>query len=190
MPSGPVRRPPHELAFVAAIRAAREDAGYTQADLATRAGLTVRALQRTERGQRRIAPGEAVAIAQALDRSLDELVKVSTATTFEPPKTGRARRADRPWNRRSRGYRVLCGRNAANMWKRPAPQCEPLPCPELLDADDLDVVSLITGVSENPVDHRLLVGAVGESHPAAVLVQYEGVDCDDHICVVVQDRTA
>jgi hypothetical protein len=39
MPSGPVRRPPHELTFAAAIRAARVEADLTQADLAEQAGL-------------------------------------------------------------------------------------------------------------------------------------------------------
>jgi hypothetical protein len=49
-----------------------------------------------EQGARRTSVGEAAAIAQALDLSLDELVKVSAAATFEPPKMGRPRRAGRP----------------------------------------------------------------------------------------------
>ena len=45
---------------------------------------------------RRVTLGDAAAIAQALGRSLDELVEVSAEATFEPPKMGRPRRADRP----------------------------------------------------------------------------------------------
>jgi transcriptional regulator with XRE-family HTH domain len=75
MPSGPVRRPPQELAFAAAIRAARVEAGRTQADVAERAGLAVHTLQSAEQGARRTSVGEAAAIAQALGQSLDELVK-------------------------------------------------------------------------------------------------------------------
>jgi transcriptional regulator with XRE-family HTH domain len=96
MPSGPVRRPPQELAFAAAIRAARVEAGLTQADVAERAGLAVHTVQSAEQGARRTSVGEAAVIAQALGRSLDELVKVSAAASFEPPKMGRPRRADRP----------------------------------------------------------------------------------------------
>ena len=93
MPSGPVRRPPQELAFAAAIRAARVEAGRTQADVAEKAGLATRVVQRAEQGQRRISLGEAAAIAQSLGRSLDELVSVSASATFEPPKMGLPRRA-------------------------------------------------------------------------------------------------
>jgi hypothetical protein len=57
--------------------------------------LTVRVLQQTEQGARRTSVGEAAAIAEALGRSLDELVKVSNAATFEPPAMGRPRRAHR-----------------------------------------------------------------------------------------------
>ena len=96
MPSGPVRRPPHELAFAAAIRAARIQAGRPQADVAEQAGLSVRVLQRAQQGLRRLSIGQAAAIAQALGRSLDELVKVSADATFEPPEMRRPRRADRP----------------------------------------------------------------------------------------------
>jgi transcriptional regulator with XRE-family HTH domain len=92
MPSGPVRRPPDELAFAAAIRAARMAAGRTQADVAAEAGLATRVVQRAEQGQRRINLGEAAAIA----RSLDELVQISAGATFEPPTMGRPRRANRP----------------------------------------------------------------------------------------------
>jgi transcriptional regulator with XRE-family HTH domain len=74
MPSGPVRRPPHELAFAAAIRAARIEAGRTQADVAAAADLPVRTVQRAEQGLRRVTLGDAAAIAQSLGRSLDELV--------------------------------------------------------------------------------------------------------------------
>jgi hypothetical protein len=66
MPSGPVRRPPHELAFAAAIRAARIETG-----------LTLHTGQSAEQGARRTSVGEAAAIAQVLGRSLDELVKVA-----------------------------------------------------------------------------------------------------------------
>jgi hypothetical protein len=50
-------------------------------------------VQRAEHGQRRIALGEAAAIAESLGRSLDELVKASEAAVIEPPKMGRPRRA-------------------------------------------------------------------------------------------------
>jgi transcriptional regulator with XRE-family HTH domain len=89
MASGPVRRPPPELAFAAAIRAARVEAGRTQADVAAGADLPPWVVQRAEHGQRRIALGEAAAIAEWLGRSLDELVKASEAAVFEPPKMGR-----------------------------------------------------------------------------------------------------
>jgi transcriptional regulator with XRE-family HTH domain len=92
MPSGPVRRPPQELAFAAAIRAARIESGLTQADIADRAGLAPHTIQSAVQGARRTSVGEAAAIAQALGRSLDELVKVSEAATFEPPRMGRAKR--------------------------------------------------------------------------------------------------
>lgn len=49
-------------------------------------------VQRAEQAQRRISLGEAAAIAQALGRSLDELVKVSAFSTFEPRKLRRPRR--------------------------------------------------------------------------------------------------
>ena len=67
------------------------------------------AVARAEQGIRRISLGEAAAIAESLGRSLDELVQVAESSTFEPPKMGRPRRADRgepmlP----TRGYRVLC----------------------------------------------------------------------------------
>jgi transcriptional regulator with XRE-family HTH domain len=85
MPSGPVRRPPHELAFAAAIRAARVGTGRTQADVSAGAGLPMRTVQRAEQGLRRVTLGDAAAIAQPLGRSLDELVAVSASATFEPP---------------------------------------------------------------------------------------------------------
>jgi len=65
-----------------------------------RPGLSTTVLhaRRPDRSRERelLCCGEAAAIAQALGRSLDELVKVSAASTFEPPKMGRLRRADRP----------------------------------------------------------------------------------------------
>ncbi len=73
MPSGPVRRPPQGLAFAAAIRSARVEAGRTRADVAAAADLPVRVVQRAEQGLRRVTLGDAAAIAQALGRSLDEL---------------------------------------------------------------------------------------------------------------------
>ena len=91
MPSGPVRRPPHELAFAAAIRAARVEAGLTQADVAERAGAAPHTVQSAEQGARRTSVGEAAAIAEAPGRSLDELVQVSAGATFEPPRMGRPR---------------------------------------------------------------------------------------------------
>jgi hypothetical protein len=66
MPSGPVRRPRHELAFAAAIRAARVEAGRTQADVAAGDGLPVRPVQRAEQGRRRVTLGDG---APSLSRS-------------------------------------------------------------------------------------------------------------------------
>ena len=68
-------------------------AGCTQAEVAERTGLTICAIRSAEQRRRRMHLSEAAAIAQALGRSLDELVKVSEATAFEPPKMGRPRRA-------------------------------------------------------------------------------------------------
>ena len=95
MPNGPVRRPTHELIFAAAIRAARVEAGRTQADVAEQAGLPLRVVQQAEQGRRRIALSEAAAIAEALGRSLDELVQAAKSTTFEPRKRGQSWRAER-----------------------------------------------------------------------------------------------
>ena len=64
MPSGPVRRPPHEPVFAAAIRAARIEAGRTQVDVAEAAGLPLHTLQSAEQGARRTSVREAAAIAQ------------------------------------------------------------------------------------------------------------------------------
>ena len=57
--AGPVRHPPQELAFAAAIRVARTQDGRTQADVAKQAGLSVRVLQRAEQGLRRLSIGQA-----------------------------------------------------------------------------------------------------------------------------------
>jgi hypothetical protein len=51
-------------------------------------------VQSAEQGARRTSVGEAAAIAQALGRSLDELVQVSSSARFEPPRMGRPRRSD------------------------------------------------------------------------------------------------
>jgi DNA-binding XRE family transcriptional regulator len=65
MPSGPVRRPLHELAYAAAtIRAARVKTGTTQADVAEQAGLTLHTVRSAEQGARRTSVREAAAIAQ------------------------------------------------------------------------------------------------------------------------------
>jgi hypothetical protein len=45
----------------------------------------------------------------------------------------------------------------------------PVECEVLLDGHDGDLVSLATGVFQDPVDHGLLVGAVGEPHTPAGL---------------------
>lgn len=82
------RRPPRELALAAAIKAARIEAGRTQADVAEKAGLPLWLLQHAERGRRALKLIEAAAIAEALDLSLDELVKASAGATFEPPHMG------------------------------------------------------------------------------------------------------
>jgi transcriptional regulator with XRE-family HTH domain len=86
-----VRRPPHELAFAAAIRTARNEAKRTQAELAEQAGLPLWLLRHAERGRRALKLFEAAAIAQALDLSPDEPVKVSASATFEPSTMGRTR---------------------------------------------------------------------------------------------------
>ena len=98
MHSGPVRRPTHELAFAAAITAARIEVGRTQADIAEQADLPLRVVKQAEQGRRRIALSEAAAIAETLGRSLDELVELAKSTTFEPLHRGQRRpsRADRP----------------------------------------------------------------------------------------------
>jgi DNA-binding XRE family transcriptional regulator len=70
MPNGPVRRPPYELAFAAATRAARCEPGRTQVDVAEKAGLPLHTLHSVEQGARRTSVGEAAAIAQALGRSI------------------------------------------------------------------------------------------------------------------------
>ncbi|MBA2639492.1 MAG: helix-turn-helix transcriptional regulator [Nocardioidaceae bacterium] len=63
-------RPPLELTFAAAIRAARIHAGRTQADVALQAGVPVRTVQRAEQGRRRISLGVAAAITSSLGRSV------------------------------------------------------------------------------------------------------------------------
>ena len=98
MPSVPGRRPTYELAFAAAITAARIEAGRTQADVAEQANLPLRVVQQAEQGRRRIALSEAAAIAETLGRSLDELVKLAKSMRFQPLNKGQRRtsRADRP----------------------------------------------------------------------------------------------
>ena len=95
MHRGLVRRPSYELAFAAAITAARVEAGRTQADVAEQADLPLRVVQQAEQGRRRIALSEAAAIADTLGRSLDELVQLAKSTTFEPLHRGQQRRPPR-----------------------------------------------------------------------------------------------
>lgn len=87
-PDDVARRPPPELGFAAAIKRARIAAGRTQADVAAKAGLPLWLLSHAERGRRALKVHEAAAIAEALVCSLDELVKASAQTTFEPPQMG------------------------------------------------------------------------------------------------------
>ena len=68
----------------------------TPLEILTSAGSVGGAVRGAEQGTRRTSVGEAAAIAEALGRSLDELVKVSEAAAFQTPKMGRPRRADRP----------------------------------------------------------------------------------------------
>jgi transcriptional regulator with XRE-family HTH domain len=98
VPSSGIRRPTRELVFAAAIKAARVEAGRTQADVAEQADLPLRVVQQAEQGRRRIALSEAAAIAESLGRSLDDLVQIAKSTTFEPLKRGERgpRRADTP----------------------------------------------------------------------------------------------
>ena len=90
IPSGPVRprRTSWRLPLPSGRHGTRPD---SRRPSWPRAGLSVRALQRTEQGQRRTALGDAVAIAQALGRSLDELVHLAESSTFEAPAMGRPR---------------------------------------------------------------------------------------------------
>jgi transcriptional regulator with XRE-family HTH domain len=60
------------LALAPAIRAARNESGLTQADVAERAGLRLHTVRSAEQGARHTSVGGAAAIAQALGRSLDE----------------------------------------------------------------------------------------------------------------------
>ncbi len=52
-----------------------------------------------------------------------------------------------------------------------APEAAAIPVDHkvLLDGHDGDLVSLLAGVLQDPVDHGLLVGAVAEAHPSAGL---------------------
>ena len=60
--------------FGARLQAARHRATYSQAELAARAGLSLRSLQGWEQGRREPAVGSAARLAAALKISLDDLV--------------------------------------------------------------------------------------------------------------------
>lgn len=62
-------------AFAANMRAAREDANLSQRDLAARVGLDPSAVTRIESGKRAVRVEEAVAIAAALGRTVDWMVR-------------------------------------------------------------------------------------------------------------------
>lgn len=60
--------------FAAAVRAARVESGLSQAQLAERAGVGLKTLQRVEQGVGRFTLADAAMLASALGRSLDQLV--------------------------------------------------------------------------------------------------------------------
>jgi transcriptional regulator with XRE-family HTH domain len=61
------------------LRTARDDAGFTQEELAHRAGLTVRYISLMENGHKGPSLEVLVAVAEALGRDAAELVKGATA---------------------------------------------------------------------------------------------------------------
>jgi transcriptional regulator with XRE-family HTH domain len=64
-----------KTAFGGALRAAREAAGLTQAQLAERAGLHLSAITRFEQGWREPSLSTAAALAKALGIKVDDLLK-------------------------------------------------------------------------------------------------------------------
>ncbi|MER6949119.1 XRE family transcriptional regulator [Nonomuraea sp. NPDC000554] len=67
------------------IRALRVAQGWSLEELATRAHLSQSTLSRIENGQRRLALDSLVAIARALDTSLDQLVETATDDVVTSP---------------------------------------------------------------------------------------------------------
>jgi len=90
-----IRRLPADDAFAAALRPTRTAAGLSQVQLANRVGLPIAAVAGTEQGVRRASIGEAVAIAQALDTTVDAMVASTSGPLVKAP-IGRPRRALRP----------------------------------------------------------------------------------------------
>lgn len=93
MPRGQLsrRRPDPELAYAAAFRAARIEAGRTQAEVAERADLPLKMVQRIAQGARRMTLAEAAAIAAGIGVSLDDIVTAARAATFAEAAMGRPR---------------------------------------------------------------------------------------------------
>ncbi len=93
MPRGQLsrRRPDPELRYAAAFRVARIEAGRTQAEVAERAGLPVKVVQRIEQGARRMTLGEAAAMASGVGISLDDIVTAAQGATFQEVPMGRPR---------------------------------------------------------------------------------------------------
>lgn len=67
------------------IRALRAALGWSLEDLATRARLSPSSLSRIENGQRRLALDQLVALARALDTSVDQLVEMGTDDVISHP---------------------------------------------------------------------------------------------------------
>lgn len=67
------------------IRALRVAQGWSLAELASRARLSQSTLSRIENGQRRLALDSLVALARALDTSLDQLVETATDDVVTSP---------------------------------------------------------------------------------------------------------
>lgn len=90
---GAQARLPGDEAFAAALRAERQRAGLTQAQLAERAGVPVGTLAKAEQGERQVSVGLAASLAQALGLPLDQMVTHPEPVTKARP--GRPARRDR-----------------------------------------------------------------------------------------------
>ena len=87
----PVHRFQADDAFAAALRPARVAAALTQVELAQRIGLSISAIVRIEQGARRASVGEAHAIAEALDTTVDAMLASASGPLVKAP-MGRPRR--------------------------------------------------------------------------------------------------